>query len=113
MVLLPVLAVAQAGGPERDKLAAEQAANQQRRGEICLHLEIRSGVDSPPELAEARMAFQVSRLSGRMAAGEGDPLEAAPQLERDWYVCGPAPEPAMSELEARFERARAALGAKT
>jgi len=67
-------------------------------------------VDSPRDLAEARMAFRVSRLSGRMGAGEGDPLEAAPQLERDWYLCGPAPEPAMSELETRFERARAALG---
>ncbi len=101
---------AQTEGPDRDRLAAEQAANQQRREEICLHLEILSGVDSPPQLAEARMAFQVSRLSGHMAAGEGDPLEAAPQLERDWYLCGPAPEPAMSELETRFERARAALG---
>jgi DNA repair protein SbcC/Rad50 len=70
-------------------------------------LEVLAQVDSPPELAKERMELQVARLSGRMAAGCGAPLAGAAELLRDWYQCGPAPMDAA--LEARFERARAAL----
>ena len=53
------------------------------------------------------MELQVARLSGRMAASSDAPLAGPQQLLRDWYLCGPAPaDPA---LDARFERARAAL----
>jgi len=95
-------------GEARRELLAELEENRRRREEICLHMEILSGLESPPELAEQRLAFQVSRLAERVD-GEGDPLEAAPQLERDWYVCGPAPEANAAALDTRFERALRAL----
>ena len=95
-------------GEPRDELISELEDNRRRREEICLHMEILAGLDSPPELAEQRLAFQVSRLAERVD-GEGDPLEAAPQLERDWYVCGPAPQADMASLDTRFERALHAL----
>jgi len=101
------LAAARDGDAGRDAFVAAAAANGQKRHNLCLQLEILAQVDSPPELAKERMALQVARLSGHMGAGERDPIAGAGQLLRDWYQCGPAPgDPA---LDARFERARAAL----
>jgi exonuclease SbcC len=93
----------------RAQLLAQREDNRKRREQICLHLEILSGVDSPPEWEKQRLAFQVSRLAGHMADGESDPLETDPQLEREWYLCGPAPASSAAALEERFERGRKAL----
>jgi hypothetical protein len=90
-------------------LIAELEANGRHRAELCLHLEILARVDSPPELTQERLAFQVDRLRGRMRAGEKDPLEGAPRLLEEWYLCGPAPAADAPALDARFQRARAAL----
>jgi DNA repair protein SbcC/Rad50 len=95
-----------AGDPRAAFLTAIER-NQRRRHALCLQLEVLAQVESPPELAKERMELQVARLSGRMAAGAGAPPAGAAQLLRDWYQCGPAPMDAA--LDARFERARAAL----
>lgn len=81
--------------------------NHREREGLCLQLEILAQIDSPAELAEERLAFQVSRLAERMAAGEKDPLANAAGLLSKWYLCGPFP--AAPRLEGRFARARAAL----
>ncbi|AFL72716.1 DUF349 domain-containing protein [Thiocystis violascens] len=83
------------------------ADNARQRSRLCLQLEIIAGVDSPPELAQQRLEFQVARLAERMVEGEDDPLQGATQLLRDWYLCGPAPRD--DRLNARFERVRHAL----
>ena len=101
------LAAARDGGELREAFLAAAEPNQRRRQALCLQLEILAQVDSPPELAKERMELQVARLSGRMAASSDAPLAGAAQLLRDWYLCGPAPRDAA--LDARFERARAAL----
>lgn len=81
--------------------------NARRRGTLCLQLEILAQIDSPPELMEQRLAFQVERLSERMAEGEQDPLKGTTGLLHEWYLCGPAPvDPS---LDSRFERALDAL----
>jgi hypothetical protein len=92
-------------------LLADLPANRKRRAEICLHLEILARIESPPELTQERLAFQVDRLRDHMRAGEKDPLEAAPRLLEEWYLCGPAPAAESPALESRFERARTALDA--
>ncbi|MBK5964969.1 hypothetical protein CCR95_12970 [Thiocystis minor] len=83
------------------------AENDSQRSRLCLQLEIIAGVESPPELAQQRLEFQVARLAERMAAGEEDPLQGANQLLHKWYLCGPAPR--NESLNARFERVRHAL----
>jgi exonuclease SbcC len=81
---------------------------QARREALCLEMELLAGLDSPPEAAEQRLAFQVSRLAGRLAEGSGDRLAEAPAVEAQWYLAAPAPAPLAAALEARFERARSA-----
>jgi hypothetical protein len=102
---LDALADPQAAAAWRRRLPEQ--AEQRRR--LCLQLEVLTGVDSPPEAVQERLLFQVSRLRERLGQGEADPLDAAPALERAWYLAGPAPTAEMPALEARFERARAAL----
>jgi hypothetical protein len=89
-------------------LAAACGTNGERRRRLCLELEIAAGVESPPALAQERLKLQVARLAERLGDGEADRLRGAPELLRDWYLCGPAPEDA--GLAERVARVRAALG---
>jgi hypothetical protein len=84
------------------------------RREICLEIEVLAGVDSPPELREERMRFQVARLSQTLREHRGEkasPRERLQSLERSWYRLGPAPAEHWPGLSARFETARAAATA--
>ncbi|MCF7991286.1 MAG: DUF349 domain-containing protein [Thiohalocapsa sp.] len=104
-----VLAAA-AGGPDGDAsaaLAARMRANTDRREDLCLHLEVTTGTDSPPELKQRRMELQVSRLRERMGDGEDDPLADGAALLKHWYLCAPADEP--PGIGARFARVKHAL----
>ncbi len=80
------------------------------RRRICLKMEILAGIDSPDEFAEDRLAFQVSRLSERLAEGEEQDHEDPHQLEQAWYLTGPLAAVEMERLQHRFDRAREALG---
>ena len=97
------------GGEKLQALRSAFAADGERRAEFCLHLEILAQVESPPELAEERLRFQVTRLTEHMSEGEKDPLEASFRLLQQWYLCGPAPGSVAAGLEQRFLRARRAL----
>jgi exonuclease SbcC len=83
--------------------------NLAQRSELCLRLEVLSGVASPPEAARERLAFQVNRLSEKLGQGEQDPLDEIPKVERAWCLCGAAPAADMARLETRFSRCRQAL----
>lgn len=85
---------------------ARLAVQAEQRRRLCLHLEVLNGVESPPEVAQERLLFQVARLRERLGQGEVDPLDNAPAVEQAWYLCGPAPADQTAALEARFERAR-------
>ncbi len=101
-------ALAAAQDPEQlAELKRRYADNDQQRSQLCLQLEIIAGLESPPELAQQRLEFQVARLAERMVEGEDDPLQGATRLLHDWYLCGPAPR--NDSLNARFERVRRAL----
>jgi len=91
----------------RARLAQQMTDNAKRRIDLCLHLEITAGADSPQELRQQRMELQVSRLRGHMGEGDADPLADASTLLREWYLCTPAN--AVEGLEARFARAKQAL----
>ncbi len=94
--------------PERlAELRQRYTDNGQQRRRLCLQLEIIAGIESPPELVQQRLEFQVARLAERMVEGEDDPLQGATQLLHEWYLCGPAPVDVA--LTVRFERVRRAL----
>jgi hypothetical protein len=68
-------------------------------------MEIRAGVESPPEAQEARMQLQARRLAGAIGHGEGDIVGTRATLEHDWYLCGAAPAAQETLLQRRFEHA--------
>ncbi len=91
------------------ELDASRAVNAQKRAEICLRLEILAQIDSPPEYAAERLAFQVNRLQEHLVSGEENPLATSAHLIEQWYLVGPAPAMDAVGLDRRFERAQAAL----
>jgi len=93
-----------------ESLRQRYQANAARLARLCLQLEILAGVDTPQELAQERLEFQVARLTERMVEGEEDPLQGSQRLLKEWYLCGPAPR--TPSLIARFERIRQALASE-
>jgi len=95
----------------RRKLLDALAPNLDHRLELCLRMEVATGIDSPAEFAEARMQFQVARLSDALhhrlqePRSGGDPLR---DLQIAWFQAGPVPRETRETLEARFERVLAA-----
>lgn len=95
-----------AGGGDLDATALREQLQA-----LCLRMELAAGIDSPQEFAQARMAYQVERLSKAMT---GDKLEAndSPHAEgariiRDWYLSKQAGAlEDYAQLEARFAKAR-------
>jgi hypothetical protein len=81
--------------------------NLARRLELCLWMEIATGLDSPAEYGEARLRLQVSRLADALNHRQEDAHAGAGQLRAlliDWYLVGPAPLEANDALEARVAR---------
>jgi hypothetical protein len=97
----------------RQRLLDSLSKNLDRRLELCLHMEVAAGIDSPAEFAGARMRLQVSRLADALHhrrdedRASGDHVR---NLQVAWYEIGPVPREAEArgELEARFQRALAA-----
>ena len=75
---------------------------------LCIRMEIAAGIESPPGAAQARMAYQVARLSEAMSGGErrivDKPIEAE-EVERTWYLSSAVPAEQTLDLEQRFNRA--------
>jgi len=82
----------------------------------CIRLEILAGIESPSEEVEARLAYQVARLSEAMSGGEKtrvkDKLTEVQDIEKAWYLSGPVPSDLAATLEQRFVRAREAVYAR-
>ena len=75
-------------------------------------MEILAGVESPPEAAGERLAYQVDRLSAAMSRGlkeqSIEPQAEAEEIEQRWYLTA-APSEQTQELEQRFQKARQTL----
>lgn len=81
-------------------------AGQRERELLCIQLELAAGVESPPEARQARMEYQVQRLSQAMTGDK--PTDTDPQaLERAWYFAGPCRD--LAPLEQRIQSALAAF----
>ncbi len=105
-----------AGGGDAGVAAALRGDVDTARAEreaLCLQLEVATGIDSPPQWQERRMALQIERLQASLrGTGERDGGRAEVEaLLRRWFALGPATgEEGDAALEARVARARAAAG---
>jgi len=98
------------GEAEGETLVAELRANLDPRQELCLRMEILAGAETPPEFAQARMAYQVQRLSASLGGGEAArqrPEEESEQVQEQWCLLGLLPVEAHQRLESRFQAALA------
>ncbi|MEZ5672841.1 MAG: DUF349 domain-containing protein [Thiotrichaceae bacterium] len=108
----------ESGIQRRFELACQSAGNTvflpnalKDKEELCIRLEILVGVDSPPEAKEARMAYQVKRLSEAMTGGNLDSEPAADKttelhnIERAWHLVGAVPNDVAQRLDQRFYHA--------
>jgi len=93
------------GGEQREQLVSELRANLAHRQELCLRMEILAGVESPPEVQQARMEFQVSRLAEAIGQGSGDKVGKMAEIQREWYLSGGAPASQEKILQRRFGKA--------
>jgi len=87
----------------------EDTAGLKARETECIRLEILAGVDSPPEAQEARLAYQVARLSEAMTGGNmvsTDKFTEVQEIERNWYLTDfLATAEQVTYLESRFNKA--------
>ena len=93
------------GGEQRDQLVSELRANLTHRQELCLRMEILAGVESPPEVQQVRLEFQVNRLAEAIGQGSGDKVGKMGEIRREWYLSGGAPANLEKILQGRFEKA--------
>ncbi|WP_069472831.1 DUF349 domain-containing protein [Candidatus Marithrix sp. Canyon 246] len=78
----------------------------------CIRMEILAGIDSPAEAAQARLAYQVDRLSAAMSGGEKtsmNPQQEALDIEQNWYLSAAVSREQTKILEQRFNKAYQAL----
>lgn len=93
-----------------------QAETLKTRKTLCIRMEILAGINSPPEEVEARMAYQVTRLTEAMTGGEKpsfkDKTTEAQEIELHWYLGASVASEEIEALEQRFRRACEAFYAK-
>ena len=97
-------------GEQRDRLLSELQANLDHRKELCLRMEILTGIESPPEEQQARMTYQANRLAEAIGQGVDDPVGNMADLKLEWCLSGAAPASQEKRLQVRFEKARKAAG---
>ncbi len=84
----------------------------QEKQTYCIRMEILAGIESPAEAAQARLAYQVDRLSAAMTGGEKtsmNPQQEALEIETNWYLSAAVSREQTTILEARFNKAYQAL----
>jgi hypothetical protein len=102
------------GGATRQALLDKLSENIEKKKLLCLRMDILSGVKTPPEFAQTRMEYQISRLSESLTTRSphspqaGAPEEAR-QIVQDWYLHGALPTALTDALEEWFNRALAAF----
>jgi len=68
----------------------------------CLKLEVMLDLDTPPEYAKARMAFQIERLSASMSKNTRAQEDAA-SLREQLLTCGAVEADQYDAIRARIE----------
>lgn len=98
----------------RHTLRQSLEQNLQQKQNICLQLEVFAGVESPAEFQQARMEYQVARLSQSLHSRElvtspEKVVEEVRRIETTWYLLPSLPPAQEHALEQRFKRALSAF----
>jgi exonuclease SbcC len=82
----------------------QQAASHIESGwTLCIEAEYLAGAKTPADFQQARMDYQVSRLSARMGGADSlSPTRETEALEQRWLECGPLPESEAKNVDQRF-----------
>lgn len=89
-----------------ESLAALMNQQQAEAAQLCLAMEFLSGLDSPADQQQARMAYQVERLAQRMVQGaEHNPRHELQQLEQQWFAIQPLHPEQYPAFAQRFRAA--------
>jgi exonuclease SbcC len=82
-------------------------ANEQKRRELCIELEILLDAETPEEDRPLRREYQLRKLQqGLGQAASGNRMALLEQLLVKWHCTGPAPAEMQSRLQARFDVAQ-------
>jgi len=97
----------------RQALITELQTQQAHKRRLCLQMEIAAQLDSPPEFAQERMEYQVSRLSqslseGGARAANNSAVEALSVAE-EWFLNGTVGDTLDQVLQQRFDTAYEAV----
>jgi len=82
---------------------------------LCIRMEILAGIESPPEAMQARMQYQVERLSKAMGERDSninDKDKDAQAIAQEWYTTGSVFGEKSILLEHRFNKALHAFHAQ-
>jgi hypothetical protein len=82
---------------------------------LCLRAEIVAGIESPPEVRDQRMRYQLSLLGAAMTGGidtHKPAKELAAELLEEWIAIGPIDPGQFDALEARLKKVLDALDKK-
>ncbi|MDH3690207.1 MAG: DUF349 domain-containing protein [Gammaproteobacteria bacterium] len=110
--------MAQCAATEKPEIISmeQRLRNRSMLEELCLRMEILAEIDSPPDAAQTRLQLQVQRLSeamkGHKHKQETSAANNCNEIEREFYLCGPATIEHTEKIVTRFRRARDAFYAK-
>ena len=99
---------------------AVRLANLKRKEELCMRMEILAQIDSPEEVKQARLAYQVHQLAEHMAQGGAGAKARGTLREHQvndillkWWSTGAVPGELQERLQQRFLSARKAFEQST
>lgn len=90
----------------KDSTKPDYAANETRRRDLLIRMEVAAGVDTPAEDKGRRMQYQLQNLQeGMTSAAVNDKQHVLSALELEWIAAGPASRAVSDALQSRFLKA--------
>jgi len=81
-------------------------ANEEKRRDLLIKMEVAAGVDTPAEDKARRMQYQLEHLQeGMTSAGLDDSRQVLKKLEKKWLAVGPASQSVQGSLQSRYLKA--------
>ncbi|MGQ7845532.1 DUF349 domain-containing protein [Granulosicoccus sp. 3-233] len=81
-------------------------ANEEKRRDLLIKMEVAAGVDTPAEDKARRMQYQLEHLQeGMTSAGLDDSRQVLKKLEKKWLAAGPASQSVQGSLQSRYLKA--------
>ena len=84
----------------------DYAANEEKRRDLLIKMEVAAGIDTPAEDKARRMQYQLEHLQeGMTSAGLDDSRQVLKRLDKKWMATGPASQSVQDSLQSRYLKA--------